>query len=121
MTLEEKKTKMAVRLGWKRVKVYKWSEDGNMRFPKQWIDEVDLPRFDSDANTRKDILAVMLETQKRRLIDRLWWTNRPSIPVNDLDADERRIIALNLLLLELTQPDFLELAGQAMGLWEKFI
>lgn len=102
MTLGEKKTKMAVRLGLPNVcQNGFYGSDPNCR-------NLPIPDYFYDERTRKDILAVMTNRDKSALCLAVHpYSNSASAP------------EYMIAILELTQPDFFELAGQAMNLWEK--
>jgi hypothetical protein len=108
MTIEEKKTKMAVRLGWKPVGELHPSQ--SYKRPNGCYDYPTNQSWDWNANTRKDILAAMTEDEEDKLIS--------AIAGISFSSNEFTYKAM-YNCLNLTQPDFFELAGQAMELWKK--
>lgn len=50
MTNEQIRIKIAESLGWKKVKDFKWNENGKIRLPKHWVSSSDLPNYPEDLN-----------------------------------------------------------------------
>lgn len=64
--------------------------------------------YDTDANTRQEMLAVMTREQKIALV---------TLARIEYKGENWTVIDA-VFILELTQPSFFNLWGKAMGLWE---
>lgn len=106
MTNEEKKSKVAEKLGYKPCQC----GNPNCYVPPSGIGLAQqewLPDYISDDRTRKEMLAVMTREQKKELAHLILKR-----------SDHEMKISVVLTTLDLDQPTFFHLFGKVVGLWE---